>query len=233
MAAVDRELAAIREHTHRSGAAPAERSSDGRHHRIGVDDWSFLSTPRPRYRRPTKKLGLAAGAAALLLVVIVSGWVMLNDGPAPPAPPPTPVSHRNASAEAKLIALVRRQYGDQACKPVEPSGMATAEIHCERTLVAEGPESASYRIFGDPSAMTIAFDAIIRAGKPVICPGNIMSPGPWHKEGAPQTAAGTLLCTQLNNIPTVAWTTTADRLVSEIRDRRGFDQLNTWWTVHA
>ncbi|MCT7372107.1 hypothetical protein A7R75_24200 [Mycolicibacterium llatzerense] len=247
MAELERELAAIAEDARRAAAEKARQAAaeddaqwaatdpDGpdraeRATNINSRDWNFTSGTRRRRSRPTtKQVGIAAGAGAAVLALIVGGWVLASGDDAPPAQ----VSHRNADAESKLTALLPTGYAAGVCNPVEPTRGATAEIHCGRNTNAYGPNSASYSLFGDPTALAAGVDQVVKAGTPVLCPGNIMSPGPWHRGNTPQVAAGTLLCTQIDNAATLAWSTTDKLLLTIVSDPAGFDQLNAWWIAHA
>lgn len=228
MADLDRELALIAEDARRAAAAHTGSPAPATPDRPAIGDWHIVPARRRRYR-PTKSVAIAAGAGAAVLALGIGGWVVLSgDDPAP-----APVSHRSADAEAKLAALLPAGYAAGVCTPVEPTRGARAEIHCGRNTAAYGPRSASYSLFADPTALAGAFDQVVKAGTPVICPGNIMSPGPWHKGATPNVAAGTLLCTQIDNTPTVAWSATDQLLLSIVSDPGGFNQLNSWWTAHA
>lgn len=228
MADLDRELEAIAEDARRTAAARSNNPVPGTPVRPAIGDWHFTPVVRRRGYRPTKPVVIGVGAVAAV-ALIIGGWVALSGDDEPPAP----VSHRNADAEAKLTALLPAGYATGVCNPVEPTRSATAEIHCGRNTGAYGPASASYSLFADPAALAAAFDQVVKAGKPVICPGNIQSPGPWHKGATPDVPAGTLLCTQLDNTPTVVWSTTDKLLLSMVSDPGGFNQLNSWWTAHA
>ena len=80
------------------------------------------------------------------------------------------------------------------------------------------------------------FDDVINTSSVVNCPGNIQSPGPWRRNATPQQVAGTLVCGFQQSKPTVAWTTDAEMLVSEVQSGPqgpNMVQLYTWWASHS
>lgn len=71
----------------------------------------------------------------------------------------------------------------------------------------------------------------------VVCPGNIQSPGPWHRVANPTAAVGTVFCGLTGGRPLVAWTTDDKLLMAAIEaqgpDRPTLDQLYAWWASHS
>ncbi|MGD9622371.1 MAG: hypothetical protein AB7G47_20300 [Mycolicibacterium sp.] len=68
-----------------------------------------------------------------------------------------------------------------------------------------------------------------------VCPGNIKSPGNWHRNAAPDHTAGIVVCGMEQGTPVVVWTTDSQALVTEIKadDGTTLDQLYGWWSFHS
>ncbi|QEM43845.1 DUF4175 domain-containing protein [Mycolicibacterium grossiae] len=197
--------------------------------------------PRQRPVRATPRLPLRAMAigAAVVLVVGGLGWWALSasDGAAPPGEPaPTTAAPSEADARATLRGLLPPGYSDAACEAVSTPKGAVAKFGCERNADPGGPPLATYTLLPDDAAVTRAFDDVVKASTVVTCPGNIQSPGPWRRNATPDVVAGTLFCGYQRDLPTVAWTNDAERVVSAVRgDATGpnLEQLYRWWSSHS
>ena len=62
------------------------------------------------------------------------------------------------------------------------------------------------------------------------------TPGPWRRNATPQQEAGTLVCGFTQSRPTVAWSTDADLMLSEVQSGPqgpNMVQLYNWWASHS
>ena len=181
---------------------------------------------------------------AVLAAVLGAGAAMfwLRD-PAPssemstvsPPAPSTPTSI-DPEQQAKLLQLVPGGYPAGACGPVEAPKDALAKVDCANNADPGGPTSASFTLFKDQSALSAAFNDVVHTSSVVVCPGNFQSPGPWRRNANPQVSAGTLVCGQQQKLPTVAWSTDGEKLLSVARSKPGgpnLEQLYAWWSTHS
>jgi serine/threonine kinase PknH len=65
------------------------------------------------------------------------------------------------------------------------------------------PASANHTVVTEKAALQALFDNILRGSTIVICPGNIPSQGPWHRNAAPQQVGGTLVCSYRHGVAAV------------------------------
>lgn len=140
-----------------------------------------------------------------------------------------------SDAEARVLSLVPRGYAEDSCGPVVPPEGALAQVSCTQNTDPGGPLTATYTLARD-GALEELFDQVVNTSSVVNCPGNIQSPGPWRRNATPDQQAGMLVCGFQQNRPTVAWTTTANDLISEIHSGPqgpNMVQLYTWWTSHS
>src|SRR5690606_31609133 len=117
-----------------------------------------------------------------------------------------------------------------------PVNGALAQVSCDKNDDTGGPLTATYTLAKDGRALRELFDGVVNASAVVNCPGNIQSPGPWRRNATPEQTAGTLVCGFQQSRPTVAWTTDADLMVSEVQSGPqgpNMVQLYTWWASHS
>lgn len=100
-----------------------------------------------------------------------------------------------------------------------------------------GPPTATYTLARNRTTLQTLFAHQTTAATTVVCPGNIQSPGPWHRVTNPKVPMGTVFCGLTNGRPLVAWTTDDKLLMSTIEaqapDSPTLDQLYTWWANHS
>ncbi len=195
--------------------------------------------PRP-VRRNNRPVGLVAAAIAAVVALGVLAWLFWpssqdSAGSAGDAATTTPTESRE-QAEGRLLGMVPRGYPADACETVVPAKGAAAQASCADNTDPGGPLSAIYTLADDKAALKDLFDNVVDTLSVVDCPGNIQSPGPWRRNATPQQTAGTLVCGFRQSKPTVAWSTDADLMVSEVQSGPqgpNMVQLYTWWASHS
>lgn len=184
-------------------------------------------------------VGAAAAAVIALGVLAWSFWPGGDEAEtsgAAETETSTSATESQPDAEARVLGLVPRGYAADACAPVAPPKGALAQVSCGANRDPGGPLAATYTLARDDDALEELFDDVVNTSSVVNCPGNIQSPGPWRRNATPDQTAGTLVCGFQQNKPTVAWTTTADDLISEIHSGPqgpNMVQLYTWWSSHS
>ncbi|CAN3130984.1 hypothetical protein ACNUDN_23930 [Mycobacterium sp. smrl_JER01] len=194
--------------------------------------------PRPvhRDRRPVVLIGVATAAVVGLGALAYAFWPSSDPSDTTPASPTTTPAENRQEAETRLMELLPAGYAQDACEPVVPAKGALAQISCTRNDDPGGPLTATYTLVKDSTALKERFDGVVSGSAVVNCPGNIQSPGPWRRNATPDQGAGTLVCGFQQSRPTVAWTTDADLMVSEIQSGPqgpNLVQLYTWWSSHS
>jgi eukaryotic-like serine/threonine-protein kinase len=196
--------------------------------------------PRPRPATSNRRLVVAGGIAAVLLVTALVVWLVV---PAP-APTPTPAGSNPTSTTAanesitRLTRLLPAGYPAGTCAPGPPADTAAAAVlTCGPNLDPGGPATATYTLAHNSAALQAAFKHIISTASMVVCPGNIQSPGPWRRLANPTVTQGTVFCGIADARPLVVWTNDAELLLARTQsdnpDGSGLDQLYTWWGVHS
>lgn len=195
--------------------------------------------PRPvqRNRRPVVLVGAATVAVVALGVLAWSFWPSSDESePAAADTASTTATVSQSEAEGRVLRLVPRGYADGECAPVVPPKGALAQVSCGPNNDPGGPLAATYTLARDDDALEALFDEVVDTSSVVNCPGNIQSPGPWRRNATPDQVAGTLVCGFAQAKPTVAWTTTAENLISEVHSGPqgpNMVQLYTWWSSHS
>lgn len=129
-----------------------------------------------------------------------------------------------------------RGYPPGTCQPGTITSIAAATIWCGPNTDPGGPTSATYTLTRDNTALRKAMDDVVHKTTPVICPPNIMSPGPWHRVENPSVPVGVVFCGTRSGQTVIAWTNGPERLLSEtVTDAAGppLDQLFDWWASHS
>jgi hypothetical protein len=205
-------------------------------------DGPLTVTPRP-VRTPRNTNVLWSVIAAVVAVVVVGGviyWFLRpssDDAETPSAAPTTTEPPAPKSEDvARLRELLPAGYPPNACKPVDPSNDALAQMDCAKNTDAGGPLTATYMLLRGKSALEAAFKTAMKAAEQVNCPGNIQSPGPWRRNATPQKVSGTLFCGLKDGEPTVIWTDDAQLTVNAVRSGPNgptFPALYAWWSSHS
>lgn len=219
--------------TTRSVSAPASPPTPS-----SSADFSSWEEKPERSKRP-----LMIGGAVLAALVVVGGVVAIfmgrgaDDVPADAtAAPQTPVSSRNSDAESQLLAMLPTGYAASACKAVEPTNEAVAQVKCGSSGDPDGPTEASYSLVRDRSALAAGLSRLTKRSTVVVCPGKIQSPGPWRRNATPDQVSGTVFCGSVQGHPMVGWTDEERLLLSETRSGATgptLDQLYAWWSSHS
>lgn len=208
----------------------------------GVFDRRFEAplsvNPKPVHkdRRPVVLTAVTGVAVLGLGVIAWLFWLPSNDPPASRGPTSSTESESPKQAEARLLGMLPRGYAEGACELVVPPKGAVAQASCGSNRDVGGPLTATYTLTKDDESLRAVFDGVVSTSSVVNCPRNIQSPGPWRRNVTPQQVAGTLVCGFQQSKPTVAWTTDADMLVSEVQSGPqgpNMVQLYTWWASHS
>jgi hypothetical protein len=195
--------------------------------------------PRPvqQDRRPLVLLGVATAAVVGLGVIAWLFWPASDEPEASGGESTmTTESESPREAEARLMGMLPKGYAADACETVVPPNGALAQLSCTENADPGGPLAATYTLAKDDESLQAVFDDVVSTSSVVDCPGNIQSPGPWRRNASPQQVAGTLVCGFQQSKPTVAWSTDADLMVSEVQSGPqgpNMVQLYTWWASHS
>ncbi|WP_255256424.1 serine/threonine-protein kinase [Mycobacterium avium] len=199
------------------------------------------------YTKPVRsKRGILA-AAAIAAAVLAIAWVLRMALPAHEsthsAMPSKPSSTVDPAAPdpattATLSALLPPGYPPGTCTPTEiTTDLAAAAVSCGPAPGPGAPPTATYMLARNRTALQDLFAEQTAAAATVVCPGNIQSPGPWHRVANPTAAVGTVFCGLTGGRPLVAWTTDDKLLMAAIEaqgpDRPTLDQLYAWWASHS
>ena len=194
--------------------------------------------PRPvhRDRRPIVLVAAATAAVVGLGALAWAFWPASDGEDDSSAPTTTTETESRDEAQTRLLDMVPPGYAEGACEGVVPAKGALAQVSCGRNDDPGGPLTATYTLVEDDEALLDLFDGVVGASTVVNCPGNIQSPGPWRRNATPDQTAGTLVCGFQQSRPTVAWTTDADLMVSQVQSGPqgpNMVQLYTWWASHS
>jgi serine/threonine protein kinase len=197
--------------------------------------------PRAVKPKPTGfRLWPVLVGAAVVVVGLVAwlAWPSSDgtDSPGTASPPSIIAPPLNPAAQQRLSGVLPTGYPVDACTPAAVPDTALSKVDCARNVDAGGPPTATYTLFRDGPSLSAAFDAMVADTRVVNCPGNIQSPGPWRRNATPQRVSGTLVCGFSGAVPTLAWTSDDDLLLSSVDGAEGgpnLDQLYVWWSSHS
>ena len=189
------------------------------------------------HRGPSKRIFAVGAAAALAIIVVaITVWNSLTPDSAgsDPVGTSTTVAHAPPKTDVTgLKASLPKGYSDASCAP-NADGRAPS-VTCGPNSDAGGPQKAVYAAPLDPQAVRSSFnDAIAHFGR-VACPGNLQSPGPWHRGGKVE---GALFCGTAEGQAVIVWTNDLRSLLYVVQagtqaGAPNLDQLYVWWTQHA
>lgn len=207
-----------------------------------VDFVGHLPHTQPDISLSPRKIGAAVAGtlvgAGLIVWLALPGSAPRPDSPAAStAPASTTSTAPDAAALATLRRLVPTGYQADSCIPADTdTELAAVTVACGPNNDPGGPTDARYTLALSRSAVQALFAREVATATPVICPGNIQSPGPWHRADNPTLAQGTVFCGRRHDHPIVAWTT-EDKLftatVEAQADSPTLTGLYTWWRTHS
>jgi len=208
--------------------------------------------PRPATRSSTprsKRPLLIAASAVVLAAGIATMWITTSGDSADPSAatsaPPTPVVSPSTTQSSTVAPLEKPEAVLRLIPPGYQPGACTADagvpvgaraaLTCTRNVDPGGPESAHYTLFSDKATLQDHFNQVVSASITQVCPGRIMSPGPWRHNATPEITAGTLFCGTRQSDPVIAWTDDAKLLLAVVAspEQSSMEQMFTWWTSHS
>lgn len=201
-------------------------------------------------RGNTKPLLISAAAGAVLVAGLATMWLTSSNKTADP--PAAPSSEQVATAAAptttapSTVAPVEKPEAVlRLLPPGYPAGACTADtgvplgalgaVTCTRNTDPGGPGTGRYIHFADKASMQTQFDQVVRSSTQQVCPGRIMSPGPWRHNATPEITAGTLFCGLRQGNPLIAWTDDTKLLLAAV-DSTGqpsMEDMFKWWASHS
>jgi hypothetical protein len=213
----------------------------------GGDDgewWNLFSDPIPPVSPPDGGRKLFPGnisggirivlAGAVTVIGAVSAWAAW---PSPDALPAQMITSVDRTHSEQLRDGLPSGYEPGSCDDValdlESGEVPLAVVQCGASVARDGPDSATFTLFGVTQPMTDAFDELVSRLTVVDCPGGIQSPGPWRVSTGPQQGRGVLVCGFDADAPVVGWTDGQTRILSVVtaeRPRLTMEQLYNWWS---
>jgi len=217
-----------------STAAPG--SSDSHAPGSATDGWWNLFADNQERPRGRMRLIWALILATIVIGVVV--WLVMPSGNSgaskalsPRATATPTASPPNVAAVDRLLHLMPPGVDPGDCVAEATTVNAVAKFSCESPGPA-GPSSATFTLARDDASLKASFETVLKDLTTATCPGNILSPGPWHSNNTPQQNSGTLVCGFHEDVPMVAWTTDNELLLSTVQATGGhltLDQLYSWW----
>lgn len=195
-------------------------------------------TPVESRPRRSKRATIAIAGAAAVLVAMVLAWRLLPNDDNGPAAISEPTTTSSSPAPSSLIGVLPGGYPPDACRPGEPADRATeAVMTCGPNQDAGGPVSGTYTRSRDAQSLQSALADVVGTAITVVCPGNIQSPGPWRKVAQPDVVQGTVFCGIRDGRPLIAWTLDTENLLAVVESASlggsGLNDLYAWWASHS
>jgi serine/threonine kinase PknH len=175
--------------------------------------------------------GLAAILAVIVAVILLSTGVLSSGGSGPATTttttPSAPPSGYTAN-DNKLIGIISTGgYQRSTCTPQHPAkDNALSTLECD--ALDGGPDSATFWLYGDQSALDDQFKNVTSTVSLQTCPDGTPSPGRWHYSSTPTANAGQLACGTQNGQAIVMWTEDSKDVVAMIHGP-DLKELLTWW----
>ena len=208
-----------------------------------------LPRPQPvaaaaRRRRQIGMLAAIGGgllAAGLIIGLALPARTPVSTEPTQAAASSSTAASTDPAAESKLTALLPTGYPSGRCSATDKGAdahLASARLTCGASRDPAGPPLATYTLARNQEALQSLFATETGGAETVLCPGNIASPGAWHRTANPSVPVGTVFCgTRAGGQPVVAWTVDDSLLLSVIGAPSAagptLDQLFTWWASHS
>lgn len=223
-----------------------------------ADSKDRSTAPRPagappvaRSAKRTKRPLLIGAAAAAVLAAAVATMLLTSakdtgeqtsssssaSSPASAAPA-TPAVSTVAPVDKPdaVLRLVPPGYKAGACTADAgvPVG-ARAAVTCSQNTDPGGPTMSHYTLFSDKASLQDNFNQVVADSTPQVCPGRIMSPGPWRHNATPEITAGTLFCGTHQDTQRIGWTDDAKLLLAVVESTGtpGMEDMFNWWSSHS
>lgn len=210
----------------------------------------FTPSRRRRGRRDVRGGKIASSGAGLAALVLAGGLVLhvatspdqqdsVNSAPSQTETAPHPADQQRLTTllPPAFSAALTCQAGQ-----TNPPGTA-ASVQCTpRGQHLEAPAGATYRLAAQKDNLDALLKAALDHTTIQLCPGNIQSPGPWHRTAHPNVFAGTVYCGARGSTAVVGWTDTDKLTIAEIRSspmpsdtRTGSAMvaLYQWWSMNS
>ena len=178
-------------------------------------------TPKRRrggLRDSVNKKAAAAGAGAAA-VAIAAGLILQfavgpDHGDSANTTPSSAESAPSPADQARLANTLSPAFSAaMSCQPGEsnPSG-TLASVHCiPRVKRASAAADATYRLAGHKDDLDALLKTALHQTTLQLCPGRLLSPGPWHLTTNPNAPSGILFCGTRGDTAVIGWTD-ADKL---------------------
>lgn len=215
----------------------------------GGDDaqwWTLFSEPGPPApaAAPERKrflysafreMRVAATAGAVAVIGAVLAWATWSPSDSGAPVSPQAATSVDQARSQQVRAGLPSGYAPRSCVDVAvaPGSAPLAVVQCGPGVDRDGPDSATFTLFGGDRTMTDAFDELVGRLALVDCPGDIQSPGPWRVSTGPQQARGILVCGFDGEAPVVGWTQLETHILSVVAaDSPGSSmaELFQWWS---
>ncbi len=186
--------------------------------------------PAPR-KRTSWLIGGALAVAVVVAVVLIlfaTGVIPVGgDGPTTPTTPSVPPSGYTADDDTLIGYLAKPGYTRSGCNPQHPpKDNSLSTLNCD--AVSGGPDSATFYLYADQSALDDAFKNVTSGVTLETCPNNTSSPGKWHYTKDPTATAGQLACGTDGGDAVVIWTEDSKDFVAVVRGS-SLNDLFSWW----
>jgi serine/threonine-protein kinase len=209
-------------------------------------------TPKRRRRGLADAVGgkVATAGAGVIALIIAASLVLHFAGGS---------DHRDTADTTASTAESAPRPADQArlantlspafsaamnCQPGETNPAGTlASVHCTpRDQRAGAPAEATYRLAGQKDNLDALLKAALHETTLQLCPGNLLSPGPWHLTTNPNTPSGILFCGTRTDTAVVGWTDTDKLTIAEIHSAPmpsltlagpALADLYQWWQMNS
>jgi hypothetical protein len=204
--------------------------------RHGMQPPPIIPTTPSRRAPSAKTLAVTAVVLVGVSLIGIAVWnVAGSDSDKNQTAAPTTAQAKPSEQEIqRLKSALPKGYSESAC--VADGSAPEATVTCGPNTDAGGPQTATYTLYADQRALSQAFTDTIATFDRVNCPGNIQSPGPWRRNAAPDTVAGTLFCGTRADRAAVVWTSDAQSLLNVAEagaQGPSLDQLYAWWGTHS
>ena len=198
---------------------------------------------RPTKQGHERRLLLAGGAVALILVLIAAGFVAwlvarssngtsgmattltinrtIGDDTRAPVDPTLNLT----PGERQLLTLVPDAT---ACTPNKKWENAIAAVDCKPTESGDGHERGFFALYGDVDDLDDDFKALTAEANLIACPGTDGSPTHWDYDSTPEAAEGSLACGDRRGRVELAWTKDSELLLGT-GVGNNLDALYKWW----